>query len=261
MKKSLMILALGLAGITSVNAQSVEEVKAFKCEQFLNHFKNCTAKDLRCTKRNMSITEKLRVCNFSKFDLKALNNISNSKNNSYEEYINSSITTYVGLRKMINLTLMDFLKNSQNFNDLKEDDKKVLYKKLNKVYESIQSKLTYIEKTTDFIKLNENIPQLSDTDLFNNETFIEVQEDVNSMITFFDIVYINYSSFNTAHSLISELYPKGLEGTLEYRQNGFGSYTEYECMVIDRLLNFVDDSLLDVVFERACMVKGKVKIL
>lgn len=222
------------------------------CHELSNFFKNCQAGDKKCTTRNLAITEKIRVCSFVNYDLKALEKITPDLKNFNNLIIEVPITTYMGLKEIINISIMNNLRNPKNIDSLSDRDKREFYKKDKLIYRSISDKLNYVEKTTNMKLLNTHIPKLNESRIFSKDDFINVQEDVSVLMTFFDLMYTSYSSFDTTTSLIAELYPNGIEGNISYKRSGEGRYSDFECAVMDRLLNFMDDKMLEILYDRAC---------
>lgn len=255
MKKLLIVMCLAFSSVSFAQISSIEE--EIKCQDFSANFKTCQAGDKKCTRKNLALTEKLRVCSLGKYDVKAINNLDSEAEDYFAKIMDVQINTYTGIRKILNVSLMDYLKNAEIVEELDNKEKRALYKELKKTYVSIQSKLMYVDKTTDSKLLNLQIPNLKESNILGDEYFGDIQEDVNVLMNFFDIVYASYFSFETAHALVNELYPDGLDGKISYKRSGSGTYTDFECSVMDRLLNFMDDSLLEVLYKRACTASPK----
>lgn len=223
------------------------------CNELSQFFKDCPAGDKKCTTRNLAITEKMRVCSFANYDLNALAKITPDLKNFNTLIVEVPVTTYMGLKEMIDISIMNNLRSPKSIEALSDRDKREFYKKDKLIYSSISDKLNYIEKTTNMKLLNTHIPKLNESKIFSKDDFIQVQEDVSVLMTFFDLMYTSYTSFDTASSLIAELYPNGIENNISYKRSGEGRYSDFECTLMDRLLNFMDDKMLEVLYERACV--------
>lgn len=232
-------------------AGEVSENKG-NCNELSSFFKDCQAGDKKCTTRNLAITEKMRVCSFANYDLNVLEKITPDLKNFNNLIVEVPIATYMGLKEIIDISIMNNLRNPKSIDSLSDRDKREFYKKDKLMYRSISDKLNYIEKTTNMKLLNTNIPKLNESKIFSKDDFIKVQEDVIVLMTFFDLMYTSYTSFDTTTSLIAELYPDGIEENISYKRSGEGHYSDFECAVMDKLLNFMDDKMLEVLYNRAC---------
>lgn len=253
MKKVLFALLMAFTSITYASNNINEPTR--NCNELSKFFKDCQAGDKKCTSKNLAITEKMRVCNFTNYDLAVLDKINPESKNFNQQIIEVPVATYMGLKEIISLTLMKSLDVPSVIDKLSEKEKKDYYKKDKTIYNAVSDKLAYVEKTTNMKLLNTHVPNLNESKIFNKDDFINVQEDVSALMTFFDLMYMNYTSFDTASSLIAELYPDGIENKINYKRSGEGRYSDFECAVMDRLLNFMDDKMLETLYDRACLAQ------
>lgn len=253
MNKKILLILLSFCGFSYADVP--ENASDFKCQQIINTIKSCTVNDNICRVRNISLAERYKICRDAKIEISNLDALQKDDVEYFNKLSYMPINTYIGLRKMIYTSLMSVTKNSEKLEQLKDIDKKELYKKLSKVYSDIQGKLSYIDKNKTIVTMNKNIPMSKDLDFISNENLLEVEEDVSVLMLFYDLVFMNYTSFRESHALIAEIYPNGVEGDLSISRTGVDSYSPFECTVLNRLLNFTNEPMLDLVYERACTIK------